>query len=315
MKFNQQNGNGERNQLIISRIPCAKYGGSNRNKKRWILVGLTVISILFLLPLLITVTNSFMSEQEVAINYTTKLSRFDILDGISEKFVTMNLIPKEFTFLQYRAVLIDQPSFLILLMNSMKLTAPVVVFNLVISLLTAYGFTIWQWKHKEIIFFIYIVVMMMPLQAVLVPNYIIAEKLGITNNYLAIILPGIFAPFGTFLLRQNMKALPAAYFEAAKIDGAGELYIFIHIVLPQMKSGIAALTMLTFIEYWNLVEQVIIFIKDYFREPLSVFLSRLVDGKIGLIFAVSCVYMFIPFLFLVFGQKDLEKGIELSGVK
>lgn len=286
-----------------------------RLKKNLVNIALLSLGLLFLFPLIITFTNSFMTEQEIAINYTTKLSSFDIIEGITEKLVSVNLLPKNLTFAQYQAVLIDQPSFLVLLLNSVKLTVPVVILNLLVSLTTAYGFTIWQWKYKEAVFFIYIVVMLMPLQAVLVPNYIIAEKLGLTNSYLAIILPGVFSPFGTFLLRQNMKAIPTAYFEAARIDGAGDLYIFIHIVVPQMKSGIAALTMLTFIEYWNLVEQAVIFIKDYYKEPLSVFLSRLADGKIGLIFAASCVYMLLPFLFLVFGQKDLEKGIEMSGVK
>jgi multiple sugar transport system permease protein len=112
-----------------------------------------------------------------------------------------------------------------------------------------------------------------------------------------------------------MKAIPKEYFEAAKIDGASDLYILCHVVLPQMKSGIAALAMLMFIEYWNLVEQAVIFINDYTQEPLSVYLSRLSDGRMGLIFAASCVYMFLPLWFLLLGQKDLEKGIELSGVK
>lgn len=234
----------------------------------------------------------------------------------------LNNIPKEY----YEAASVDGASapqcFRHITLPSLTSTMVLVLimsiinsFNLLVSLTTAYGFTIWQWKYKEAVFFIYIVVMLMPLQAVLVPNYIIAEKLGITDSYLAIILPGIFSPFGTFLLRQNMKAIPTAYFEAAKIDGASDFYIFMHIVIPQMKSGIAALTMLMFIEYWNLVEQAVIFIKDYYKEPLSVFLSRLADGKIGLIFAASCVYMLLPFLFLLFGQKDLEKGIERSGVK
>lgn len=285
------------------------------NKTRPVILILTLMSILFLFPLVITFTNSFMTEQEIALNYTTKLSSFDIIDGITEKFVSFRLIPETVTFSQYRAVLIDQPSFLILLTNSIKLTAPVVILNLIISLTTAYGFTVWSSKYKETVFLVYIIVMLMPLQAVLVPNYIIAEKLGITESYLAIILPGIFSPFGTFLLRQSMKAIPSAYFEAAKLDGASDFYIFTHIVIPQTKSGIAALLMLTFIEYWNLVEQAVIFIKDYYKEPLSVYLSRLADGKIGLIFAASCVYMLLPFLFLVFGQKDLEKGIELSGIK
>jgi multiple sugar transport system permease protein len=73
--------------------------------------------------------------------------------------------------------------------------------------------------------------------------------------------------------------------------------------------------MLTFIEYWNLVEQAVIFIDDYRLEPLSIYLSRLADGRTALVFAASCVYMFLPVWFLFSGQKDLEKGIELSGVK
>lgn len=276
---------------------------------------LILLSLIFMLPLLITMTNSLMSEAEIGLNYTTKLSIFDAVGGITQKFVQFVLIPESVTLSQYAAVLFKQPAFIVLLMNSLKITLPVVLGNTVVSLLCAYAFTIWQWKHKEKLFFIYIIVMLMPLQAVLVPNYIIADWLHIKTSYLAIILPGIFSPFGVFLLRQSMKGIPKEYFEAAKIDGASDWYIFLHIVLPQMKSGIAALSMLVFIEYWNLVEQVIVFIKDYFKEPLSVFLSRIADGQIGLIFAASCVFMFLPLWFLAIGQRNLEKGIELSGVK
>lgn len=276
---------------------------------------LIVLSVIFILPLLITITNSFISEAEIGLNYTTKLSTFDVVGGITQKFVKFVLIPASVTLSQYIAVLFEQPTFIVLLMNSIKITLPVVLGNTAVSLLCAYAFTIWKWKHKEKIFFVYIIVMLMPLQAVLVPNYIIADWMNIKTSYLAIILPGIFSPFGVFLLRQSMKAIPKEYFEAAKIDGANDWYIFIHIVLPQMKSGIAALSMLVFIEYWNLVEQVIVFIKDYFREPLSVFLSRIADGQIGLIFAASCMFMFLPLWFLAMGQRNLEKGIELSGVK
>ncbi|KAF1084921.1 Lactose transport system permease protein LacG [Sporotomaculum syntrophicum] len=276
---------------------------------------LIVLSVIFILPLLITITNSFMSEAEIWLNYTTKLSTFDLVGGITQKFVKFVLIPASVTLSQYIAVLFEQPTFIVLLMNSIKITLPVVLGNTAVSLLCAYAFTIWKWKHKEKFFFVYIIVMLMPLQAVLVPNYIIADWMNIKTSYLAIILPGIFSPFGVFLLRQSMKAIPKEYFEAAKIDGASDWYIFLHIVLPQMKSGIAALSMLVFIEYWNLVEQVIVFIKDYYKEPLSVFLSRIADGQIGLIFAASCVFMFLPLWFLAMGQRNLEKGIELSGVK
>ena len=276
---------------------------------------LTLLGLLFLAPLIVTFANSFMTEGEIAMNYTSRLTVFDIVNGVTEKFQTISLIPREAGLWQYVDVLINQPAFLILLMNSVKLTAPVLIGNLLFSMLTAFGFTVCTWKIKEAVFSIYIIVMLMPLQAVLVPNYIIADMLGIKTSYLAIILPGIFSPFGVFLMRQSMKALPTAYFEAARIDGANNWYIFRRIIVPQMKSPVAALLMLMYIEYWNLVEQAVIFIDDYTKEPLSVFLSRISEGRIGLVFAASCVYMFLPFWFLTVGQKDLERGIELSGVK
>jgi len=284
-------------------------------KEKLLLPLMLCLGLLMLFPLIVTFTNSFMSEAEIALRYTSRLTTFDILDGVTRRFINMGIIPQRVTGEQYAEVLVNQPSFMILLTNSLRLTVPVVAGSLVVSMLTAYGFTIWQFRYKEIVFAVYIVVMLMPLQAVLVPNFIIANMLGIHESYLAIILPGIFSPFGVFLMRQSMKIIPPAYFEAARMDGAGEWYIFLHVVAPQLKSAIAALAMLTFIEYWNIVEQAIIFITDYRQEPLSVYLSRIAAGRMGLVFAASCIYMFLPLWFLLVGQRDLKKGIELSGVK
>jgi multiple sugar transport system permease protein len=281
----------------------------------FILFFLILTCLIVIFPLVVTIAGSFMTEQSILINYSSRITSFDLAAGFTEKFMNILLIPNPISLEQYTNVLINQPSFLVLLFNSLKITLPVTAGALAAGIMTAYGFTIWEWKHKEKIFLIFIVVMLMPLQAVLVPNYIIAALLGIQHNYLAIILPGIFSPFGVFLMRQSMKVIPDAYFEAAKIDGAGNWYILFHILIPQIKSAIAALCMLIFIEYWNVVEQAVIFIDDYRLEPLSVYLSRLADGRNGLIFAASCVYMFLPVWFLFSGQKDLEKGIELSGVK
>jgi len=276
---------------------------------------LAILGALFLFPLVVTISGSFMTEQAILLNYSSRITSFDLSAGLTERFKSILLIPNPASVEQYAGVLIDQPSFLVLLFNSIRIALPVTLGALCIGLLTAYGFTLWQWKYKEQVFLAFIVVMLMPLQAVLVPNYIIAAIFGIQKSYLAIILPGIFSPFAVFLVRQSMKAIPTAYFEAAKIDGAGNWYILFHILIPQLKSTIAALCMLTFIEYWNLVEQAVIFIDDYRLEPLSIYLSRLADGRTALVFAASCVYMFLPVWFLFSGQKDLEKGIELSGVK
>jgi multiple sugar transport system permease protein len=276
---------------------------------------LVFLGAVFLFPLIATAAGSFMEEDAITANYGSRLSAFDLAEGITEKFRRILLIPNPVSLDQYAETLINQPSFIALLFNSLKIALPVTAGALLVGVLTAYGFTRWRWKYKEALFMVYIAVMLMPLQAVLVPNYIAASLLGIRRGYAAIILPGIFSPFGVFLMRQGMKAVPPAYFEAAEIDGAGSWYVLFRIVLPQMKSSAAALCMLVFIEYWNVVEQAVIFIDDFTKEPLSVYLSRLAVGRMGLIFAASCIYMFLPLWFLFSGQQDLEKGIELSGVK
>ncbi len=276
---------------------------------------LVAIVFLLLFPLLVTVTNSFMSNDEIAIHYRTLRTFFDSKAGMQYKFADMQLVPERITVSQYKQVLLNQPIYLSLLLNSMKIALPVVIGNTLVSFFCAYGFTVWKWRFKEQLFLLYIIVMLMPMQAVLVPNYLIAEKLHVTNSYLAIILPGIFSPFGTFLLRQSMKVLPVDYFEAAQIDGAGHIRVVLSIVIPQMKAGLAALTILVFIEYWNIIDQSIVFIKEYFREPMSVYLSRMTSANADIVLAASCVYMIFPIWLLVTGQDGLEHGIEMSGIK
>ena len=279
------------------------------------LVLLSLLAPLFLFPLAVTAAGSFMTEEAVMVNYSSRITTFDLAAGITKKFRRLLLVPVPASVEQYAEVLINQPAFLVLLLNSLKITVPVTLGALLVSILSAWGFTRWRWKHREKLFTLYVTVMLLPLQAVLVPNYITASLLGIQKSPLAIILPGIFSPFGVFLLRQGMRAIPASCIEAAEMDGAGNGCILFHVVIPQLKTSLAALMMLVFIEYWNVVEQAIIFIDDFRKEPLSVYLSRLTDGRAGLVFAASCVYLFVPLWFLFWRQKDLEKGIELSGVR
>ena len=266
------------------------------------------ITVIYMAPLIITFTNSFMSSTEVERNYN--------VSGMEEgSYVDMNLIPEKVTLSQYAELLFDSPVYLNMFWNSVIITVPIVVGQMIVSTLAAYAFTVLKFKGKELLFFLYIIVMLLPLQVTLMPNYIVADWLGITDSYLAIILPGIFHPFGVFLLRQFMKSLPDAYLEAAKIDGAGHGTIFISIILPMIKPGIAATAMLTLLDYWNLVDQAIIFIQDSEKQPLSTFLAQINNGDIGLAFAGSCFYAVPMLLVLLYGQEHLKQGIAITGIK
>ncbi|WP_054743813.1 carbohydrate ABC transporter permease [Cellulosilyticum ruminicola] len=261
-----------------------------------------VLSILLLYPLLITFTNSFMESTEVIRHYQ--------LEGSN-----MLLIPEQVTLKSYLYILFYQPKYLILFWNSIKIAVCVIIGQVIVAFLGAYGFVRSKFKEKEIIFCIYIVVMLLPLQVVLVPNFMIIQRLGLIDSHLAIILPGIFSPFGVFLLTQYMKSIPEEYVEAAYMDGCNEIDILIHIYLPIAKAGVFALVILTFVEYWNVVEQAIVFLQDIYKQPLSLFLSKISEEQIGSIFAASCFYMIPVIIVFLYGQDYLVEGIELSGIK
>ncbi len=266
-----------------------------------------IVTILYMTPLIITFTNSFMSSREVQRHYDAV--------GTEHKIAKMTVIPDKVTLSQYGKLLFDSPVYLNMFWNTVKITVPIVLGQIVVSSFAAYAFTVMKFKGKELLFFLYIIVMLLPLQVTLLPNYIVADWLGITDSYLAIILPGIFSPFGVFLLRQYMKSLPDAYIEAAKIDGAGHGRIFLLIVLPMIRPAIAGAAMLTLLDYWNMVDQAVVFIRDTEKQPLSIFLAQIGSGEPGLTFAGSCFYAVPMVLVLLYGQDYLEQGISISGIK
>ena len=106
------------------------------------------------------------------------------------------------------------------------------------------------------------IVMLMPLQLTLVPNYLVANWLGIQNSSLAIILPAMFQPLGVFLIRQQIQDFPQETLEAARLDGASEYRIYRSIVKPNLSSAIAAALILIFIDNWNIVDQAVIFLRE-----------------------------------------------------
>ncbi len=271
-------------------------------------------AVLFLTPIILTISNSFMTGTEINANYgrvfATGASGGKVY--ISEK-VNLKFIPDMVSFDQYITVLLKSPDYLIKFWNSVILVVPIVVFQLTVALLAAYGFSRYRGKIKEIIFFAYIILMLMPYQVTLVPNYLVSNWLNILDTRWAIWLPGIFSPFAVFLLTKYMRRIPVGIIEAAEIDGAGELQIFTSISVPLCKSAICSAAILVFMDYWNMVEQPLILLKNTEMHPLSVFLSKINSGELGLAFAVATIYM-IPSLFVfLYGEDYLVEGIAYQG--
>ncbi len=273
-----------------------------------------ISAVIFLTPTVLTITNSFMAQSEINSNYGVVFSSVGSGGGkvfMSEK-VNLKFIPDIVVFDQYRDVLLKSPDYLLKFWNAMILTVPIVLFQAIVALGASYSFARLKGRLKEIVFFLYIVVMLMPYQVTLVPNYLVADKLGILNTRLAIILPGIFSPFAVYLLSKAMRRIPKVYFEAAMLDGASELRIFMEIVLPMVQSSLFSVAILIFIDYWNMVEQPLILLNDESMHPLSVFLSKINSGDTGLAFAVAVVYMMPSLLLFLYGEDALVNGIASS---
>ena len=300
-----------------------------------ITVFIVLAAIMFILPTVLTIANSFMTSNEISANYG---AMFGNMNGSESTFISKNVnlkfIPDKVTVAQYKAVLIQNSDYLMKFLNSVLLTVPITLFQLMLAVVTSYGFSRYPGKIKSMIFFAYIILMLMPAQVTLVPNYLVADKFNMleTSEKLvfkgaakplnvfcmmwarrAVILPSIFSPFSIFLLTKVMRRIPSSYVEAAKLDGAGEIQIMTKIYLPLCKSALVSIGMLVFIDYWNMVEQPLILMKNTSMHPLSVFLSQINTGDVGLAFAVGVVYMIPTILMFLYGEDYLVEGITYSG--
>ena len=289
-----------------------------RRKKRYFSRGaLTVLAavfaFMFLMQTVLTITNSFMTQSEITANYGQVFQ--NATDGKSFIKDTINLkfIPDKVSFSQYFTVLLKSPDFLYKFWNSVILVAPIVLAQLMVASVAAYGFTRWRGKVRDTIFFAYVILMLMPYQVTLVPNYLVSDFLGLLNTRWAIILPGAFAPFSVFLLTKSMRRIPVSLIESAKLDGAGEWHIFWNICLPQCRSALYSIAILVFIDYWNMVEQPLILLPDASQQPLSVYLSQINAGEIGIAFAAAVVYMVPGLLMFLHGEAYLVEGITYAG--
>ena len=270
-----------------------------------------VFALMFLLPTLLTITNSFMTQSEITANYGQVFDTGS--KGYISKTINLKFIHDKVSFSQYITVLFRSPDYLLKFWNSVILVVPIVLGQLLVASIAAYGFTRWRGKVSDVIFFSYVILMLMPYQVTLVPNYLVSQWLGLLNTRWAIIFPGVFAPFSVFLLTKFMRRIPVSLIEAAKLDGCGEWQIFTKVCLPQCRSALYSIAILVFIDYWNMVEQPIILLPDATQQPLSVYLSTINAGEIGIAFAIAVIYMIPGLLMFLYGEEYLVEGIAHAG--
>lgn len=249
-----------------------------------------LIIVIFLSPIVYTIAHSFMDKYQL------------INDEIA-------LIPEIFNIRQYYELCVGRSEFFRLYLNSIIITASIIIGQLIISVGAAYYFSLSKSKASEILFLLYVFLMLLPLQITLIPNVFLYNgierffSLKIFDTHFAIILPGVFSTIGVFFLKQFFESIPENYFEMAKIDGATDFEILIKIVIPYSKNAIIALCLLNFIENWNLIEQALIFINTMSKIPVSIYLNTLYSNYREIFYAGSVLFMF-PVIYVFMKIRD-----------
>lgn len=271
---------------------------------------LTAFSLFIWLPVAMIAGGSFMSADEFDQNLSPVLAE----EG-GENTAVWSVLPRYPTLKPYAELLIDSPGFFAAFWNSCKIVFPILAGQLLICVPAAWGFAKYDFRFKNVLLTLYIALMLMPFQVTMVSDYLILDKLKLLNTHLGIILPAVFSTFPVFIMYMFFRAVPSATMEAAKMDGAGELEIFIHIGLPMGAPGIISVVVLDFLEYWSIIEQPLIFLKDKALWSLSLFMPDIASGT-GVLYLAASVLMIVPsMLIFLLGQKYLEKGIRASGLK
>lgn len=268
---------------------------------------LLALALLTLYPLAVTVAGSFMPEEEILRRYGSALG--DRTTTYMAETIVPTLLPDCLTGDHYLTLFSPDSPLLPRLANSLLYTLPTTVLQLLVTALTAYGFCRCRGCLRDALFFLYTVLMLLPTQAALVPNYLVSKTLGIFDTPWAIWLPGIFSPFGVFLLTRYMGRISRSCIEAAQLDGAGEWILFTRICLPQCKSILVTIGLLTFFDTWAMVEQPMVLLETKSKLPLSASLHALGQEEFGISFAAATIYMLPCLVLFLWGRKHLDHGL------
>ncbi|MFI7441161.1 carbohydrate ABC transporter permease [Nonomuraea indica] len=186
------------------------------------------------------------------------------------------------------------------------------------SALSAYAFAALRWRGRDGLFLVFLATMMVPQEVLVVPMFLLMQALGWVDSYQALIFPWAFTAFGAFLLRQFFKSVPGELREAARLDGAGELRIFLRVMLPLARPALGVLAVFSFIGYWNSFLWPLIMINDVNARGTVPLGLQLFFGQNGnqwhLVMAASVISVLPTLLLLVALQKHLVKGIATAGL-
>ncbi len=262
---------------------------------------LVVLSILFALPLLITLGDS--------------------LKGFLEVYqVPRTWIPKDPHWSNYVDIFTIGIPFHLFFVNTVVITICALIGEVGSSCLVGYSFARLRWPFRDFLFVVLLSTIMLPGQGTMIPVFLMFKEIGWVNTWLPLIVPAFFGGgvFNIFLMRQFFKTIPTALEDAAKIDGCSQLRILLTIMIPLAKPAIATICVLGFIRHWNDFMGPLIYLSNFKRYPISLGIQMFKDSQ-GIfphyIMAASLVALVPVLLIFLSAQRYFIKGIALSGIK
>lgn len=266
-----------------------------------------ILGCISVFPVLFLFSGSLMSEGE--------LNRLLPMMTGAGGYASWKLFPQYPTLRSYVEILLDSPEFFVMFWNSVKLAGGILIGQMLTGVPAAWGLARFDFPGKKLIFTLYIALMMMPFQVMMLSNYLVLDKMQLLDSLWGIIFPAAFSTFPVFIMYRFFKGIPESLMEAARLDGAGEIRLFIRIGLPLGSPGLISVLVLGFLEYWNLIEQPMAFLKTKALWPLSLFLPNINIQQAGLALAASVIVLLPAILVFFAGQDYLEQGIISTAIK
>jgi len=293
--------------VAVAALPAVgqEESGAAAGRRRRRLLGqgalaalLALLALAFVLPLLLMLSNAFKPVSEIT-------------------RIPPTLLPEAPSLQAFRTVLEDAPYFA-WYRNSLVVAVSVTAACMATSAFGGYVFAKFEFPLKRLLFTLILATLMIPFPVLLIPSYLVANRLGLLNTLWALILPGVVSAFGIFLMRQFIAGVPSDLIEAARLDGASEWGIFLRIVIPLVRPALAAVGIFTFLASWNDYLWPLVAINDTERSTLPLalsFFSSAHSNRVDMVMAAASMAV-VPVLivFLIF-QRHIVKALVLAGMK
>ncbi len=278
-------------------LTARRLSGSLRNSAAYVV--LAVVAVTTIMPFLVMFVYS-ITWNPVSLTFPVKW------------------IPDPMTLYNY-GVLFARTQIVRWIINSFIVCGISTAGALITSSMAGYAFARGDFFGKNVLFVLFLGILMVPLEARIVPVFIVLAKLNLVNTYAALIGPSFASIFGTFMLRQFYLGIPRDYDDAAVIDGANRFQVYHRVLLPQIVPALATLAVLRFMGTWNDFLYPLVVTTSATMRTVTVGLATIITGAsvggVGIDMA-GAVVGFVPTLFFfLLGQRYLVEGISLSGVK